>query len=374
MSDNVQSIHKRAIMAVSFFPKARVLRETDSDSTAAFVDCNGHLFISIATWLLDEIQRSTLSSSYLEDILVVLSMQQARYFPDKPWGLQYGSLMQWLKTITKPSQKVEIVLMLAYVLAQMTFTELCTHIECYPQFFIQQTSLSPEQCLQQWLAQPDIHGVEAFVKITQLPVTIERITDDKQLPARIQYCYHRDDGLSKSTLILQLQGTHTFKPFLLKKEWHALLSTASMLAPTLAFNREMVLAMSTASATLTRVVDDFWQAYEESYHRLWAMATAHELTQEQLIELYLAIPPDYDHLPSGVWSLGSDYGTQAYFRAMASWQHRADHAVPSFEQPALYQEQITQQLICTLSRALNCHRLTWDQIEKRQQSLSAIQS
>lgn len=355
-------------MATRFFSSPSVTAQDSRSSQLVDMGGNGDCgFRSVAAGILDHL----LSQKHIsDDVMSRLVARHLLHFPahsPKVPGLTAPlECLTWMIN-TIPMQL--LVQSLAMTLRQLAVDELSQNPQKYRGAFVDEHEYTSPQRMRKPETWIDESSIAALANALRLPIDVAVVEKNKTLPLKL--CYN--ETARSPAVKIQLQGGH-YQPFLKHAERF---SSVKMKLSQPEITRP--LGDPSEDRSLTEILkiiaeDDqrLQETFESSQARLATMFEAGELTQTQLLTLYVQAMPTSDYLQGRVQYVGTEHGHQAFFDAIE--QTKAGFSETTFSKSG-YEEELTHALIHAISRAISIGHIDeetlFQRLEAMEQPLAA---
>lgn len=325
-------------------------------------DCG---FRSIAACLIDDyLFKKTLDLNILENLL-------DRYFDYFPIPAPFGrGAKDRLDNMTRsPLAMAECTRRLAYVLRQVAVDELIKHPAKYRGAFASFEDNDPyantdKETLPAYMREEttwiDESAIAAVSNALQLPIEVQVVTKNKELPLRLQYNVPaKSNGASEITppVVMQLQNEH-YIPRVSQPTRFMNISDQQKnmgpLQPVKAVVQDPPLSEIQAqiAAEDQHLLDDF----DHIVNQLTSSVLAGEVTKEELLEIYVKGMAKSDYLQGRVKYVGLEHGNQRFFEAIESAKPGAKVKAVKLGSGS-HDEQVVKELVHAIARAISIGQL-----------------
>ncbi|WP_133130654.1 OTU domain-containing protein [Legionella yabuuchiae] len=303
---------QRPYTGVRFFNSGLNYRPpgAQSTNTAVWVNVGEYdsAFRALAAAVID---RTLSDQSIPEEVLKTLLSKHFKLFPDQKAG-NHGLLTvsERMQQLLKQVSLSVLLQTLAFTLRQIAVDELCREPETYPLAFVngnRPKSLSVMRHPETHLGE---HAIVALSHALNCAIQVSVVEPDKSLPLKIRY-----DGQTNVTLSLQRQGD-VYMPYLKQTERfkQALQYTRNVELEHLIENEEEI-DVKQLIQRAGQEIEQIYTTYHHTSNNLKVMFDARELTQDDLLAIYLAcIQPESNTMKYS----GTEYGNQAFFTAISA--------------------------------------------------------
>lgn len=319
------------------------------------VDVGGHedCLRSIAAGVIDSFLTHPRANA---ELLSKLLSEHYQYFPKQRPAGRSGTtpaehVHSWLKTV----RLAEGVQTLAYTLRKLAVKELCSDPSKYRAAFMDgnQETNSP-----QTLAQPGTSlnavAIAALAQRLQIPVEVNAVAPGKELPLKLRYQHSLP---MQAKVVIQLQEGHNTPMLMHPERFSAVKSQPVAVATPLVNANEKYPALTEVQSLIRKEDERMVTTYKNTIHRLRAMLAANELTQKSLLGAYVKSLHPNDHIGGRVPPVGLEHGNQAFFNAITTVNASSD-----FSSNTGFDQQVTQELIHALARAVSVGQLSLESL------------
>jgi hypothetical protein len=295
----------------------RFFSPTSSSATASkarldlggFGNCG---YLALAASFLDN------ARSFKSDMVQKVLVQYKRYFPEHSSLSEHLTPHERLQHLVKKMGLHGLVHTLDYVLRQMAVDEVSSNPSLYRgAFVVQDEGTSPASMRKRdtWI---DETLITALSNVLNTPIEVNAVLPGKTLPLRLTY----NSEAPNPKLHIQLEGKH----------YVALVAHPHRFSPEEGRSVRVTepVNVSTQDKSLPEILkiiaeDDIRQEqlFKTTQHRLKTMVAAGELTQTDLLQIYVQEMPGSDYLQGRGKYIDKEMKSQAFSHALQRYQNNA---------------------------------------------------
>lgn len=296
----------------------------------------------------------------------------AAYFLQQPIPDRLMTPVEHLAKLTEaPHNRAKFVLELSHALRQETVNELCRFPHKYPGAFVSENENTDPTSMRKRDTWIDESAIFALSNVTKIPVTVQVVEPGKELHKSFKYNEDWKEAIG-SPITLQLQNKH-YLPLVSNPEQFALLNpNKAILGVHHVQAAEPINQPSPKDPELSEILAKIEQAdralikeYEDTLRRLELMVKNGELTQEDLLNIYIEGMKKSDYLEGRVDQVAAEHGNQDFFRKAID---RARKGVEPVSMPeGNFDDQITKELVHAIARGISIGHLShsvYENVEK----------
>jgi hypothetical protein len=323
---------------------------------AVFVDVGGTGdcgFRSVAAGLIDNF--ITHPSVFPVELLKQVLEAHFNYFPKHRTDLP---------GLVKPSDRMnqliinlsmgELVQSMAYTLRQLAVGELCRHPELYRGAFVnghEQTSPDEMRKPSTWI---DESSIAALANVLNMPIEVIVAHREDALSMRLHY----NPQAENLSVAVKLQGCHYIPRVIASERFNRAKSQTVHLLPVV---RESTVNDPTLPEILERIAKDdrnLVRVFEDTSKNLALKVKMGDLSQDDLLTMYVNAMGDSDYLAGRVNYVGIEHGNQDFFNAV--FQSQA--GFKSSLQLTGTTDSLTDELVHALARAVSIGQMNPEQL------------
>ncbi len=314
--------------------------------------CSYSAVLALAATIIDKLLSHKISPKTYS--LPLLWERHFGYFPP-PFSKRVHSGLECFDDMVKTPYELSSYLhALTYTLRQIAVDEMVAHPERYRFAFIKTRDrgppafYSPEE-LRKIDGPLDENALAALAWVLNLPIKIQAVAKDKELPLNYTYPVAEEKRLLFPS-ILQKQKEHYLPELYHAARFEAISDKWPTLSFVIPSQKQPDPSAEEIKARIAAADKQLLASYEDSKHRLDAMFLAGELDKEQLLTIYIQNLKFEDKKTTGLYP-DIAFGSQAFFEHIIDLQQER---IPALTLIGLdHRQQSTERLIAALSRELS---------------------
>lgn len=309
-------------------------------------DCG---FRAVAAGLIDQfLEHPRKSPEWLSSVLA----KHFVYFPD------HRTTLPGLVTAAERMQqminnvRLKLIPALAFTLRQIAVTEMCEHPELYRGAFVLQNEGTAPALMRKPTTWIDESSIAALAKALSIPIEVQVVDRLKILPKPLRY---HNVGGGAQPIVMRLQDGH-YTPRVHHKDFFSSATAipASVLDPVIENSQDPSIdeLLAIIDAEDKRMLD----AFDSIYDQLAFKVKIGDLSQDDLLTMYVKGMPNSDYLAGRVRCVTQEHGNQQFFDAVSRAQGRVSQndVVPSGNP----NQRIVDELIHAIARAISIGQMS----------------
>ena len=342
-----------------FFPKKTSINAVSMPvaKKSVFLDVGGNGdcgFRAIAAGIIDNFLEQ--SSHLRGDLLKKVLDAHFNYFPQQktlmPGLVKPADRMAQLIRTTRMG---ELVQSLAYTLRQMAVDELCANPENYRGAFVTQHENTSPETMRQPTIWIDESSIAALSNALDLPVNVVLGDHYQTLRKRLRY----NEAAANPPVEIRLQGEH-YIPRLVHSDRFSLVKTQTdkVLQPHVSAGVDDP-SLSDILAKIAAEDKRLVLSFEATCNRLNFMVANGELSQDDLLSIYIGGMDHSDYLSNRAKHASVEHGNQDFFNLIINAQ-KGNGQFTGSNVPKM-----TDELIHAISRAISIGHMSDEVIDKK---------